>query len=126
MRLWLNSVHYAWHGVKFAFRNERNMRIHGLLAATALTFVLLLDISVVKALFVILALALVLICELFNTAIEKTLDMIGPNPHPLAKAAKDCAAAAVLLSSIFAVVVGIMVFGPFIGEGSVWRWIGKH
>ncbi len=125
MRLWLKSVKFAWQGVRFAFHYERNMRIHTVLASIAILLVVLLDISMVETLFILLALTLVIMSELFNTAIEKTLDIAQPEPHPLAKAAKDCAAAAVLVCSVFAAVVGLIIFGAHLLEGVTWRWTGR-
>lgn len=122
MRLWLKSVRFAWQGIIFAFHYERNMRIHVVIAAIALLLTAVLDISVQETLFILLALVLVIMSELFNTAIEKTLDVAQPEPHPLARAAKDCAAAAVLICSIFAAVVGVIVFGGHLMEGLTWRW----
>ncbi len=125
MRLWLKSVRYAWQGMRFAFQYERNMRIHLVLAGIAIILALILDITMIEILFILLALTLVIMSELFNTAIEKTLDIAQPQPHPLAKAAKDCAAAAVLICSIFAVIVGLTIFGAHLWEGLTWRWTGK-
>jgi diacylglycerol kinase len=122
MRLWLKSVRFAWQGIIFAFHYERNMRIHVVIAAIALLLTAVLDISVQETLFILLALVLVIMSELFNTAIEKTLDVAQPEPHPLARAAKDCAAAAVLICSIFAAAVGVIVFGRHLMEGLSWRW----
>lgn len=122
MRLWVNSVRNAVQGIRYALEHERNMRIEVSLAAAAVILMLVLDITVVEALLVTLAMVLVICSELINTSIEKTLDMIQPERHPLAKAAKDCAAAAVLLFAVFAILVGIAVFGPHVWEGPVWRW----
>lgn len=122
MRLWIRSVQYALQGLSFAFRNERNMRIHAVIALVALLFLAALDVSLIEGLLVLLAMLLVFASELFNTALEKAIDTAGKPPHPLAKAAKDCAAAAVLLCSVFALIVGLAVFGPLLLEGSSWRW----
>ena len=122
MRLWIKSVRFALQGLRFAFTHERNMRIHSVIAMIALVMLLVLNVSLTGVMFVLLALFLVIISELLNTAIEKTIDLTKPERHPLAKAAKDCAAAAVLLCSLFAVIIGLIVFGPLIWEGPVWRW----
>jgi diacylglycerol kinase len=55
---------------------------------------------------------IVMSAELFNSAIEAALDRAGSEPHPLAKAAKDMAAGAVLIGAIGAVIVGLLIFGP--------------
>lgn len=60
--------------------------------------------------FVLTAIFLVLVTELMNTAVEAAVDLADPHIHPLAKAAKDTAAGAVLLAAVFAVVIGCMVF----------------
>ena len=122
MRLWLRSVRFALEGLAFAWRHERNMRIHSFVAPAAMILVAVLDVSLLQGLFVLLAILLVVTSELINTALEKAIDATGIKPHPLAKAAKDCAAAAVLLTALFAVIVGIAVFGPLILEGPAWRW----
>lgn len=122
MRLWLRSLQYAFSGFKYAFQHERNMRIHTGIAAIVFALLLMLDISTTQVMFVLLAMFLVVVSELINTAIEKTIDLTKPDRHPLAKAAKDCAAAAVLLSAIFALIIGLIVFGPFVLEGPTWRW----
>lgn len=122
MRAWLRSVRFALQGVAFAFRHERNMRIHGIIAGVVLLLVAALDVTLIRGLLVLLAILLVFVSELFNTALEKTIDMAAQKPHPLAKAAKDCAAAAVLFCSLFAVIVGVAVFGPLLWEGPAWRW----
>lgn len=122
MRAWLRSVRFAMQGLAFAYRNERNMRIHVRLALAALCLVAALDVPLVQGILVLLAIVLVMVTELINTALEKTIDSTGVKPHPLAKAAKDCAAAAVLLCAAFAVTVGIAVFLPLIWEGPAWRW----
>lgn len=100
------------------------MRIHAALSVPVFAALVLLDVSLVGGLFVLLAMVLVFVSELFNTALEKTIDTMGKPPHPLAKAAKDCAAAAVLVCACFAVIVGIAVFGPLLWEGPTWRWTG--
>ena len=67
-----------------------------------------------------LACALVLALELVNTAVEAVVDLVSPEPHPLAGVAKDAAAAAVLLASLGAVVVGLAVLGP-----PLWAWVSR-
>ena len=58
---------------------------------------------------VFLAIALVVVAELLNAAVETVVDLVSPEDHPLAKRAKDVAAAAVLIASAGAVAVGICV-----------------
>jgi undecaprenol kinase len=60
----------------------------------------------------IAAIALVLSTEALNTALERTVDLLEPERHPLARDAKDLGAAGVLIASLFALIVGLIVFGP--------------
>jgi diacylglycerol kinase len=107
---WLRSFHYAYEGLKYALATQRNMKFHFLVSFIALSSALFFHISKVEILFIILAIVLVIMTELINTAIEKTVDLAMPNQHPIAKIAKDLAAASVLAAAAFAVAVGAIVF----------------
>ena len=101
----------AFKGIISVWRTERNMKIH--LAAAVLALVLggFLRLSWQEFLFVGMAIALVMMAEAFNTAIETVVDLVSPEHNQLAGRAKDIAAGAVLLAAIFALVVGLVVFG---------------
>lgn len=88
------------------------MRIH--LAAAFLVFVLawMLRLGRVELAILLLAVSLVFTAEIFNTAVEKTIDLVVNDYHPLARIAKDIAAGAVLVAALNAVVVGVLVFLP--------------
>lgn len=107
---WLRSFHYAYEGLKYALATQRNMKFHFFVSFVALISALFFHISKVEILFIILAIMLVIMTELINTAIEKTVDLAMPNQHPIAKIAKDLAAASVLVAAAFAVAVGAIVF----------------
>ncbi len=98
---------WAWQGIVAAVRSERSMRTH--LAAVA---AVLLALAVGRATplwwaLMLLACALVLVTELLNTAIEELADHLHPARHPAIGRAKDMAAGAVLVASLFAVGVGV-------------------
>ncbi len=103
---------YAFSGLWYAIRTQRNMRIHTLIAALAITLSLLLHISALELAIVFLAIAGMFVSELFNTALELCVDLASPEYHPLAKIAKDVAAGAVLVNAMLAIVIGICVFVP--------------
>ena len=105
------SFKFALMGFKWLMRTEPNARFH--LLATLLVLVLgtILHLSAFEWLWIILAVILVYIAELLNTALEYLADALHPEHHPKVGKAKDMAAAATLLASIFAVLVGIIVFG---------------
>ncbi len=98
---WLRSFRYAYEGVKYALFTQHNMRFHFLASFGVLLAALLLSLSKLEVLFLLLAITLMIVTELINTAVEKTVDLAMPDRHPLAKIAKDVAAAAVLVSAVF-------------------------
>src|SRR6202166_4918684 len=108
-RFWA-AFQFAFHGIIYAARSQRNMRIHLMLGALALfaTLYLRLDRSYVAL--VVIAIVLVLGFELINTSVEAVVDLMTVAHHPLAKIAKDAAAGAVLVASIGAVLVGYLAF----------------
>ncbi|MBY7739580.1 diacylglycerol kinase family protein [Paenibacillus polymyxa] len=107
---WRMAFRYAAEGVVYALRTQVNMRIHAVVALLVIVVGLTLRISRLDWLFVCMAIAIVMVAELINTAVEAAVDLISPDIHPLAKAAKDTAAGAVLLAAVFAVIIGIFVF----------------
>jgi len=106
------SFRFAAEGVWNAVRKEAHMRFHVLAAAAAVLLGVSLGIGLGEWLWVALAIALVWSAELVNTAVERLVDLVSPERQPLAKAAKDTAAGAVLVAAAFAILVGCLVFGP--------------
>ncbi|WP_323372943.1 diacylglycerol kinase [Tumebacillus lacus] len=104
------SVSYAVEGMTHALTTQRNMRIHFAAAFAAMVLTLLLDVSKVEIVLIFFAIIWVIAAELFNTAIEAVVDLVTDDYHPLAKIAKDTAAAAVLIAAVHAVIVGFFVF----------------
>lgn len=107
LRRFVDSFRWAGHGILFCIRNERNFRIHLVAAFYVVLLAFLLKLS--RTHFAILSLTIgnVVVMELLNTAVEAFVDLVSPQKHPLAKAAKDAAAGAVLVSAIVSVAVGI-------------------
>jgi len=108
----LRSFVHAWAGVTHALRTQRNAQVHLVAAAGALTLGVVLRISALEFALIFLAIMAVLVAELFNTVVEAVVDLVTREYHPLARVAKDVAAGAVLLCAMFAVVIGLLVFGP--------------
>lgn len=106
----LDSFNNAVNGIMYTVRHERNIKIH--IAAAAVVLVLSLVYRLTKTEFLILCLTIgfVLVCELFNTAVEIIVDIIVDVYHPKAKVIKDIAAGAVLLSAFVSVIVGYFIF----------------
>ena len=106
------SFRFAFLGLGYLFRTQRNARIHAFLGAAACAVGLWVRISRVEWAVVIFTIALVLILEGLNTAVEAAIDLASPEIHPLAKAAKDLAAGMVLIAAIASVGVGLLILGP--------------
>ena len=107
------SFKYAWAGVSYAFTTQRNFRIHTVVGTFAVSLGFLLNISAVEMAIITLTCAIVMVLELLNTAIEAVVDLtVKQTYHELAKIAKDCAAGAVLLSAIAAVIVAVWILLP--------------
>lgn len=110
----LKSFGYAFSGIFTCILTERNMRIHLVCAIYMYSFLGLTDWFVLSRTdwaILFIANAIVMMGELINTAVEKTVDLVTSERKPLAKIAKDAAAGAVLIGAIFAVCVGIAVLG---------------
>ncbi len=110
--LW-TSFKYAWMGLSYAFQTQRNFKIHVFTGALAVSLGVFLHLSVVELSVIGLTIGAVLAMELLNTAIESVVDLtVKQSYHELAKIAKDCAAAAVLVSSIAALLVAGFLLLP--------------
>lgn len=105
-----SSFMFAFAGIFTTFKTEQNFRIHTFISVIVITTAIALDFSSLKLIILLIVIGLVLALELINTAIENTVDLITPEYHLLAKKAKDAAAGAVLVFSIFAVIIGILLF----------------
>jgi diacylglycerol kinase (ATP) len=112
----IESFNNAINGIAFTFKNERNMKIHLIAAVAVLILSLFFKLSRIEFLFLIFTIALVIICELFNTAIEVLVDIIVNVYHPKAKIVKDVAAGAVLVSASFSLLVAYFLFFDRIGS----------
>ena len=102
----LQPFRVAMSGVVYTFKTQRHMRIHLYVVLVVLLVGMLVNFGLRELMVLLFTVSLVVIAEMFNSAIEATVDLIQPNYHPLAKFAKDIAAGAVLITSILAVVIG--------------------
>lgn len=109
--LW-RSFSYAFAGLAYVFRTQRNFRVHLAIALPAIAIGLYVGLSGPEWAVLTLIITLVLFAEMLNTVVESTIDLASPEYHPLAKVAKDVAAGAVLLTAIAALIVGLLLLGP--------------
>ena len=106
------SFTYAWSGFKELLRTEHNTWVHLVLSIIAVILGLIFNIALGEWSAIVICITMVWTAEIFNTCIEKILDFISTERHPEIKKIKDMAAAAVLIASWAAIIVGAIIFIP--------------
>src|SRR5262249_34688497 len=102
----------AWSGLVYTFRTQRHMRFHIYVVLIVMLLGVFMNLGLREIMVLLFTVSLVMVAEMFNSAIEATVDLVHPNYHPLAKFAKDIAAGAVLITTIIALVVGgLLILG---------------
>lgn len=112
----LVSVNDAVEGILHAVRHEINIRIHFAAAFVVAGMAAFFGLSRLEFIILALVVGQVLVCELINTAVEASVDMITDHYHPMAKIIKDISAGAVLVSSLVAAICGYLIFFPHLSE----------
>lgn len=112
----IGGMIHAIHGVVHVVKHERNARVHLLFATAALLLGVFLKLSHAELAGVFFAIILVFLSEIFNTAIERTLDLIDLEENPRIKIIKDMAAGAVLVAAVAASIIGLVIFLPAIAR----------
>ncbi|EKE16093.1 MAG: diacylglycerol kinase [uncultured bacterium] len=110
------SLSCALNGFLYVIKKERNFQIEIILGIAVLILIKIFEVKSWEAVVLIVMIAAVLVMELANTVIERVADILKPKIHPYAKLIKDIMAAAVLISSLAAVAVGIIIFLPYFSE----------
>jgi diacylglycerol kinase (ATP) len=105
----LQPFRVALSGVVYTFKTQRHMRFHLYVVLVVILLGMFINLGLRELVVLLFTMSLVMIAEMFNSAIEATVDLVSPNYHPLAKFAKDIAAGAVLITSILAVVIGALI-----------------
>lgn len=105
------SFIYAWSGITQTFKSERNFQIHVSISFIMLIVGMILGFTTFEWVLLLFLLGGMLSLELINTALEHVVDLITPDYHPLAKAAKDAAAGAVLVYAFLSVIIGVIIIG---------------
>ena len=104
------SFSYAFQGIKYVMKHERNMQIHVIIAVLVLSLAIILSIPKGEMVLLLIVIGIVFSLETMNTAIERLVDLVTEDYHPLAKLAKDLSAAAVTIFVMIAVIIGIVIF----------------
>jgi diacylglycerol kinase (ATP) len=108
----LLSFKYAFKGIIFLLRTQRNAWIHSVAAVTVILLAILLGFHPGEWLWITVAIGFVFSAELFNTAIEQLTDFVSPGYNEKAGRAKDLAAGAVLVAALTAAVIGVVILWP--------------
>jgi len=114
-----SAFRHAGEGIIFVFRNEPNIWIDLTAAVIVVVAGLWVGLDLAEWRWLIAMIAIVLVLETFNTAIEQACNAVTREFHPTIKVAKDVAAGAVLLSAIFAAIIGASIFLPHLVGGSL-------
>lgn len=110
MKRLFKSFGFAINGMVAAWREQLNLKIHSIMAMLVLMLGWQTGISKYEWYTVILCIGLVLAAELFNSAIEKWVDLVQPQRNEMAGRIKDISAAAVLVVALAAAVIGVIIF----------------
>lgn len=114
IKKFLKSLRFALRGLWYVIRNEQNIRIHLLASLAVIGLMIYFQVTLWQAIILLLVIMIVFVLELINTVFEKMVDILRPRIHYYAEVIKDVMAAAVLITSIGAIVVGILIFAPYI------------
>ncbi|HLT81883.1 MAG TPA: diacylglycerol kinase family protein [Cyclobacteriaceae bacterium] len=112
MKRFIAGFAFAGKGIALAFRSQPNLKVQVAIAVVVTVLGLVLELTVVEWACLLLAMGLVLSLEIANTAIEKMVDLVTREHHPVAGQVKDLAAGAVLAASIIAGIVGLLILMP--------------
>jgi diacylglycerol kinase len=110
------SFKYAWRGLKYVLKNEQNFQIEVLLGLFVIILMYLMPTRTLEKIALFTVVFAMLVMELINTIFERVVDILKPRVHPYAQLVKDIMAAAVLLSSLGAVIVGTIIFWPYVKD----------
>jgi diacylglycerol kinase len=108
------SLSDAIRGIVNVFQIEQNFRIQVLVAVFVVALMLVLRVSKAEMIVLLLLIVAVLTLELLNSALERFVDLLKPRLHLQVGAVKDIMAAMVLLVSLGALVIGLLIFWPYL------------
>lgn len=108
------SFDYALQGIHYAFRSQQNVRIHLVIGIIVIAAGVFFNINPFEMGIVAVMILLVIVAEMVNTAIEMMVDLITKEHREEAKIAKDVASGMVLITALGAVIVGILIYLPYI------------
>lgn len=116
------SFKHAFRGMTYALKNEKNFQNEIVIALFVIGAMFYFGVTRAEMVVLILVMMGVLLAELVNTVMERIVDILKPRIHPYARLIKDLMAAAVLLTSILAIIIGALIFYPYIKEACLEIW----
>ena len=114
MKRLFKSFGYAFRGLKKTYREEQNIRVQVIVGILVLLFAFFVGLNRIEFSIIIFLVILVMLMELANSAVERIADVLKPRINTYIKEIKDIMAAAVLLASIMSVIVGLIIFWPYL------------
>lgn len=114
MNRFVRSLKYAFKGIFFAIRHEKNFQTEIIVSLLVIGIMFFFPLSPLERSLIVLSMALVLTLELANTALERVMDILKPRVHPYARVIKDVMAGAVLLATFSAIAIGLVIFSPYV------------
>lgn len=112
----IKSFYYACRGLFKTFREEQNLKTQTAVGAIIIIAAFILKVSPSEWCALVIVIGLVIITEMVNSAIERVTDVLKPRISDYVKEIKDIMAAAVMLSSLVAVIVGLIIFWPYLSR----------
>lgn len=109
-------MRHALRGLGYVIRHEKNFQNEIFIALLVVTGMLYFRVTRSEMIVLFLIITVVLIMELINTVVERMVDILKPRVHPYAKLIKDLMAACVLISAILSVVIGLLIFVPYLTQ----------
>jgi diacylglycerol kinase len=123
VKAFFKSFSYAVKGILAAVKEQRNLKIHLVVAVLVIALGFYFQITNIEWCILLLTIGLVIGLELINTAIENLVDLVTSERKPLAGKIKDIAAGAVLVAAVIAVVIGVVVFKEYLFSSSSDHWM---
>jgi len=110
------SFKHAFRGLTYALKNEKNFQNEMIIGILVIIAMFYFDVTRGEMVVLFVVIMAVLIMELLNTAMERVIDILRPKIHPYAKLVKDLMAASVLMMSILTILLGLIIFLPYVVE----------
>jgi undecaprenol kinase len=121
LRRFKESLKHAFNGLEYAAKNEKNFQNQLIVMVIVIAAMIYFKVTKGEAIALFVVIMAVLIMELLNTAMERVIDILKPRIHPYAKLVKDLMAASVMMMSLLAVILGLIIFIPYmIQEAQGW------